>query len=221
MRNAFSVSGSTLVTVVVWVCVILCSSFSFAQVDQFGNPDTCRIKVLQDLKSNRAMASVSVFNDEKLAAMTIPFRFGDGKTPIRCDSVRFRGTRVADFDMKSQLIDSVRQTVLVGLISDMSGSKGPLDSGDGETFRMYFTLAKNQKFQDFYLDTAWVKPYNVLKFVTPDVKGIFPVFDNSRALIKGGIPLASPTGKKPETPPKSAKETSTEKPSGSTEGEKK
>ena len=75
------------VLLMVLVCVILCSSSSFAQKDTFGKPDTCRVIVSQDEKNNKAMVSVSVFNDEELAAMTIPFRFGSGTSPIRCDSV--------------------------------------------------------------------------------------------------------------------------------------
>ncbi len=191
-------------------CVILCSSVSFAQRDIFGKPDTCRVAVFQDEKSNKAMVSVSVFNDEELAAMTIPFRFGNGTSPIRCDSVRFRRTRTDEFDMKTQLLDTTRQTVLIGLVADMSGNKAPLSKGDGEVARIYFTLPQNTKFQDVLIDTTWVKPYNILKFVTPDVKSIFPVFDNSRGLLRGGIPLAPSTEKKSETPAK-GKETETQK----------
>ena len=190
------------VLLMVLVCVILCSSSSFAQKDTFGKPDTCRVIVSQDEKNNKAMVSVSVFNDEELAAMTIPFRFGSGTSPIRCDSVRFRRTRCEEFDMKTQLIDTTRQTVLIGLVADMSGTKPPLAKGDGEVARVYFTLSKNAKFQDMMIDTTWVKPFNVLKFVTPDVKSVFPVFDNSGGLIKGGIPIAASPEKKSEVPAK-------------------
>ena len=157
------------------------------------------------------MASVSVFNDEDLAAMTLAFRFGNGKTPIRCDSVSFRGTRTEDFAMKTQFVDTVLQTVLIGLISDMSGSKPPLEKGNGEVARMYFTFPKNQKFQDFFLDTTWIKPFNVLKFVTPNVKGIYPAFENSKALIRGGIPITSSSEKKSDIQSKEAKEAEAEK----------
>jgi hypothetical protein len=191
-----------VVFVLVLVGLTLCSSPVFAQRDTFGKLDTCRVVVFQDEKGNQAMASVSIFNDEDLAAMTIPFRFGTGTSPIRCDSVRFRRTRTEDFDMKTQLVDTVRQTVLIGLVADMSGQKPPLAKGDGEVARIYFTLPKSAKFQDVFIDTSWVRPFNVLKFVTPDVKSVFPVFDNSRGMIKGGIPIPPSAEKKSDAPTK-------------------
>ena len=206
--------------VMVLVSLILCSSPVFSQKDTFGKPDTCRVVVFQDEKGNQAMASVSVFNDELLAAMTIPLRFGTGTSPIRCDSVRFRRTRIEEFDMKTQLVDTVGQTVLLGLVADMSGSKSPLAKGDGEVARIYFTFPKNTKFQDVFIDTTWVRPFNVLKFVTPDVKSIFPVFDNSRAMFNGGIPIPPPTEKKSETPAK-GKESANEPSTPATGTEKK
>jgi hypothetical protein len=191
-----------LVFVMVLVGLSLCSSPVFSQRDTFGKADTCRVVVSQDEKGNQAMASVTVFNDEELAAMTIPLSFGTGSSPIRCDSVRFRRTRVEEFDMKTQLVDTVRQTVLIGLVADMSGQKPALAKGNGEVARIYFTFPKSAKFQDVFIDTCWVKPFNVLKFVTPDVKSVFPVFDNSRGMLKGGIPIPPPAEKKSEAPVK-------------------
>jgi hypothetical protein len=211
MKDTFIFMRLVLAVTLALVFTLLYSSASFAQKDTFGKPDTCRVVVVQDEKKGQAMASITVFNDQDLSAMTLPLIFGNGKSPVRCDSVRFRGTRTAEFDMKTQLIDTVRQTVLIGLIADMSGSKGPMKKGDGAVARMYFTVPKNQKFQDILIDTTMIKPYNVLKFVTPDVKGIYPAFDNSKALIKGGIPISSPVEKKSELPPKTGKETEVEK----------
>jgi hypothetical protein len=221
MRNTHFLSRLTLTVAMMLVGMILYSSPSFAQKDPSGKIDTCRIVVSQKEKSNQVMASVSVFNDEELAAMTLAFRFGNGKTPIRCDSVSFRETRTEDFAMKTQYVDTVLQTVLIGLISDMSGSKPPLKKGDGEVARMYFTLPKNQKFQDCFIDTTWIKPFNVLKFVTPDVKGIYPAFENSKALIKGGIPITSSSEKKSEVQSKEGKEAEAEKPPAPDTTEKK
>ena len=206
MRHTRSLIRLTLAVAVALVWTVFYSSSSSAQKDRFGKPDTCRIVVTQDEKTNQVMASVSIFNDEDLAAMTLPFRYGNGKTPIKCDSIKFRKTRCEYFDMKTKLIDTLRQTMLIGLIADMSGNKPPMKKGDGEVARIYFTVHKGKKFQDFYMDTTLIKPFNLLKFVTPDVKGIYPAFDNSRALIKGGIPLVSPSEKKSEIPSKAGKE---------------
>jgi len=163
-----------------------------AQKEPFGKPDTCRIITFQDEKKNQVMASVSVFNDQELVAMTLPFRYGNGNTPLIADSIQFEKTRVNYFEMKTQRIDTVNQTVLIGLLVDFVGKKRPLKKGDGEVARIYFTLKEGAKFQDFFLDTTLIKPFNTLKLVTPQVKGIVPVFDNKKAMIKGGTPMKSP-----------------------------
>jgi|GEM_PF-667660 len=211
MRDTHSFIRLTLAVAVALVWVVFYSSSSFAQKDRFGKPDTCRIVVFQDEKTNQVTASVSVFNDEDLIAMTLPFRYGNGKSPIRCDSVKFSNTRTEYFQTKTVNRDTVRQTLLIGLIADWSGTKPPLKKGDGEVARIYFTVHKGKKFQDFYMDTTLIKPFNLLKFVTPDVKGIYPAFDNSKALIKGGIPLTSTSKKKSEVPSKAGKEKEAEK----------
>jgi hypothetical protein len=95
---------------------------------------------------------------------------------------------VEDFEAKTQLVDTVKQTILIGLLPDLFGNVPHLKKGNGEVARVYFTLKEGAKFQDFFLDTTVIRPFNRLKFVTPDVKGIYPVFDNTKALIKGGMP---------------------------------
>jgi hypothetical protein len=215
MRHTRSFIRLILVVAVAWAGMVFYSSSSFAQRDAFGKSDTCRIVVFQDEKTNQVMASVSVFNDEDLAAMTLPFRYGNGKTPIKCDSIKFWKTRSEYFDAKTMLIDTLRQTVLIGLIADMSGSKPHLKKGDGEVARLYFTVPQKKKFQDFFMDTTWIKPFNLLKFITPDVKGVYPTFDNSKALIKGGIPLVTTSEKKSEIPSKAGKEKEAKKSSES------
>ncbi len=171
------------------VAMLMFSCFASAPKDRPTKPNTCRIVTFQDEEKNQVMASVSVFNNEELAAMTLPFSYGNGDTPIRCDSIKFDKTRVEYFEMKIQRIDTANQAILLGLIPDFVGKRPPLKKGDGEVARIYFTLKKGAKFQDFFLDTTFIKPFNRLKFVTPKVKGIYPAFDNKKAMIKGGIPL--------------------------------
>jgi hypothetical protein len=221
MRGILSYTRLTLAVAMFLACGVLYSSSSFAQKDPYGKPDTCRIVVFQNYKSNQVNASVFIFNDEDLAAITLPFRFGNGKSPVKCDSIRFRGTRTEAFDLKTQLIDTVLQTMLIGLVADMSGTKSPLKKGNGEVAKLYFTVPKNQKFQDVLLDTVWIKPYNMLKFVTADVKSIYPAFDNSNAWIKGGISPTSSGEKKSEIPVKEGKEKEGEKSPASKGAEKK
>jgi hypothetical protein len=176
-------------------CFVLTSSLVFAgkteqtkvrlpYQDKFGKPDTCRITVEQDEKDHNAMATVTLFNDEKLAAMTIPLRFGDGKTPIYCDSVSFTKTRVDYFQLKSALIDSINQTVLIGLIADLSGKIPALAKGQGDVAYVYFTLKKGAKMKGVTIDTTFIKPSNTLKLVTEDVKDVVPLWDNKMGKIE-------------------------------------
>jgi len=185
--NSFFYKGSAFTMFL--VLVLLFSCVAFAQQDPFGKPDTCRIVIFQNEKKNQVMASVSIFNDEELAAMALPFRYGKGDTPIRCDSIKFSKTRVEYFQMKTKLVDTTKQTVLIGLLPDLMGQNPPLKKGNGEVVRIYFTLKKGAKFEDFFLDTTFISPSNTLKFVTRDVKSIYPAFDNKKAMIKGGMPM--------------------------------
>jgi hypothetical protein len=125
-------------------------------------------------------------------ALTLPFRYGDGNAPIKCDSIKYTKTRVEYFETKTKLIDTTNQTILIGLLPDLFGQNPPLKKGNGEVVRIYFTLKPGTKFQDFFMDTTFIKPFNTLKFVTSQVKGIYPVFDNRKAMVKGGIPLIPP-----------------------------
>jgi hypothetical protein len=187
-HNNLFVSSEFVITMIL-ALMFTFSSFASAQMDPLGKPDTCRIITFQDEKKNQVMASVSIFNDEELSGMTLPFRYGNGDTPIRCDSINFGNTRVEYFQMKIQRIDTTQQAILLGLLPDLFGKNPPLEKGDGEVARIYFTLPKDAKFQDFFLDTTFIRPSNRLKFVGPNVQGIYPVFDNKRAMVKGGIPI--------------------------------
>jgi hypothetical protein len=197
----FILRASVYVLAFAWM--ILFSTSVLAQVDEFGKVDTCRIVVVQDQKNGQAVAHVYVFNDEDLAALTLPFRYGDNTSPVKCDSVVFRNTRSEALGMKTELRDSTDQTVLIGIV-DFTGNV-PLVKGYGEVARIYFSFPANERFQDFVMDTTWIRPFNMLKFVTPDPQGIYPAFDNSQALIRGGIPIRAPEKateeEKAKTPP--------------------
>ncbi len=174
---------------IILAAIFMFSCFATAPRYQPPKPNTCRIVTFQEEGSSQVMASVSVANDQELAGLTLPFRYGDGDAPVMCDSIRFSDTRVEYFELKTQRIDSVEQVVLIGLIPDFVGKKPPLERGYGEVARIYFTLKRGPRFQDYLLDTTTVRPFNKLKFVTTEVSGIYPAFDNKEAMISGGIPM--------------------------------
>jgi hypothetical protein len=174
---------------IILAMMLMFSCFATAPKYRPIKPNTCRIVTFQEEGSSQVMASVSVSNDQGLAGLTLPFRYGDGNSPITCDSVSFSDTRVEYFELKTQRIDTVEQVILLGLIPDFVGKKPPLERGYGEVARIYFTMKRGPRFQDYLLDTTTIRPYNKLKFVGPEVSGIYPAFDNTEALIRGGIPM--------------------------------
>jgi hypothetical protein len=174
---------------IILTTMLMLSCFTTAPKYKPIKPNTCRIVTFQEEGSSQVMASVSVSNDQGLAGLTLPFRYGDGDSPIVCDSISFSDTRVEYFELKTQRIDTVEQVILLGLIPDFVGKKPPLERGYGEVARIYFTIKRGPRFQSYLLDTTTVRPYNRLKFVGPEVTGIYPAFDNTEALIRGGIPM--------------------------------
>ena len=186
-KSIFARKGFALTIILTTMLMLSC--FTTAPKYRPIKPNTCRIVTFQEEGSSQVMASVSVSNDQGLAGLTLPFRYGDGDSPIACDSISFRDTRVEYFELKTQRIDTVEQVILLGLIPDFVGKKPPLEKGYGEVARIYFTIKRGPRFQNYLLDTTTVRPYNRLKFVGPGVSGIYPAFDNTEALIRGGIPM--------------------------------
>ena len=176
--------GKLILSVALCLLVLL-SSLVWGYDDKFGKADTCRVTVVQKEKSNKAEAKVFLFNDEDLAALTIPLKFGSSKgSSLYCDSVGYSDTRVDYFSWKTATIDSSAGTVLIGLIANLSGKLPPLKPGNGQVASIYFTVKKGAKPSVVVLDTCFVKPSNVLMLVTDDVKEIYPVFNNKNAKIK-------------------------------------
>jgi hypothetical protein len=196
-NNLFACRGFALT--IILAAIFMFSCFATAPKYQPIKPNTCRIVTFQEEGNSQVMASVLVSNNEELSALTLPFRYGNGDIPIQCDSIKFDKTRVEYFEMKIQRVDTANQTILLGLLPDFAGKKPPLKKGDGEVARIYFTLKKGAKFQDFFLDTTLIRPFNRLKFVTPEVKSVYPAFDNKMAMIKGGIPLKPKVEEKAKT----------------------
>jgi hypothetical protein len=186
-KSVFARKGFALT--IILTAMLMLSCFTTAPKYRPIKPNTCRIVTFQEEGSSQVMASVSVSNDQGLAGLTLPFRYGDGDSPITCDSISFSDTRVEYFELKTQRIDSVEQVILLGLIPDFVGKKPPLEKGYGEVARIYFTIKRGPRFQSYLLDTATVRPHNTLKFVGPGVTGIYPAFDNTEAMIRGGIPM--------------------------------
>jgi len=138
-----------------------------------GKIDTCYIEFTQ--KKDKLVAKVSIFNDQKLAGAAIPIKYGNGKAPLKVDSVSFLNTRVegfawkhGGFTEKTVLNDSL-QAILIGLIANLGGPQPPMDAGKGAVAYIHFTL-KTDKPYLVTLDTTSVPPNNTLMLVDPDAQ---------------------------------------------------
>jgi hypothetical protein len=181
-------------TIFIFAILLLFFSFSLVSAqkkteknDPYGNLDMMSVVVDQKAGSDKVIASVNLKNDEKLTAIVLPLKYGDGKTPITLDSVSFAKTRVADFALKHANIDQKAQKVLIPLISTLSAADVYLTKGDGEIARLYFTLKKGGGEKTVAIDTCFFPPSNVLQMVEGEekaAKSIFPGFDNTKGKIK-------------------------------------
>jgi len=154
--------------------------------DPYGKLDMVSVVVDQKSGSDKEVAKVNLKNDEKLTAIVLPLKYGNGKTRITLDSVSFVDTRVEDFVFKFPNIDKKSQKVNIALISTLSAAKVFLSKGEGEIARLYFTLKKGGKEGSVTLDTSLFPPSNILQMVEAEdnnAKSIYPGFDNSKGKI--------------------------------------
>lgn len=119
--------------------------------------------------------TIDLKNVGLIAAMTLPLRWGDGRSPFQLDSADYRGLRTEYFALKTFRVDATKQNVLIGMISDMGGNYPPLESGSGSIARLHFSSRRPVAIAPA-LDTTFIAPHNILQIVTPDVRAIRPDF---------------------------------------------
>ncbi len=104
------------------VAVLLAPSLIFAaSVHKFAATKA----VAED---NTVTVPLNVTNEANLAAIDIPLQFSEGVT---LEKVTFEGTDVEYFDLKIANIDNEKNTVVIGLLPQMSAEPKP-DLGAGE-----------------------------------------------------------------------------------------
>lgn len=98
---------------------------SAATAKDVGNRDILR---LTDVRADNGTfkVAVEVINDEELAALDIPIRFGQPGDGITLESVEW-SSRVADWDFTHAAIDNESKTVILGLISELVNVRADAD----------------------------------------------------------------------------------------------
>jgi hypothetical protein len=90
---------------------------SAAVAKDIGNRDVLRLADVR-AENSEYWVAVQVVNDEDLAALDIPIRFGHQGDPITLDRVVW-SERVAGWDFTHAAIDNNNKTVILGLISEL------------------------------------------------------------------------------------------------------
>lgn len=145
--------------------------------DENGKLDTVAVETRQ-LAESQWVAIVTLQNDENLAAMTLPLSWRPHNGHFRLDSASYSGLRTEYFALKTFYPDTIAGTILIGLISNLGTDRPPLEPGSGPIARLHFTSLKNPS-ENLVVDTAFVRPFNVLQLVTPDVRSILPAFKSN------------------------------------------
>lgn len=106
---------------------------------------------------------LEITNESNFMAADIPLRFSEGVT---LKDVDFANTRVEHFDLKVAKIDNENNTVIIGLVSQMSPTAVPdLESGEGPIANLVFQI-DDQSVSDVTIEAVEIEePSHKLMFI--------------------------------------------------------
>jgi hypothetical protein len=107
------------ITTIMLAVAVAALGLQAAVASDQGNRDILRLTDTRN-ENGEFKVAVQVVNDQDLAAMDIPLRFGQPGDPIRLDRVEW-APRVEDWDFTHAAIDNENKTVIIGLISELVG----------------------------------------------------------------------------------------------------
>jgi hypothetical protein len=171
---------------------------SVAQAKDTGNKDVLRLSDAV-LENGEWKVAVHVINDEELAALDIPLRFGQPNENIDLVRVDF-SKRVDDWDFTHAQIDNQAKTVILGLISELVNMRASADmkvsaSGDNTKIAdLVFRVGEGHVPQFMTFTTQ--SPGHELTFIynekvegTLQVQSIQPEFEANVSFKDGGEQL--------------------------------
>jgi hypothetical protein len=128
--------------------------------------DTVSVTVEAAPGKNQVRLDVFVVNTEPVAGMPLPFKVTAANAKMKFDSVLYAGGRVEYFQLKAHNADTANQTLLVGLIADLSGSKPPLAPGRGKALSIFYTGSAAVTPEQVTVEPVVLAPANKLEFNT-------------------------------------------------------
>lgn len=118
-----------MITLVVALVVMPCLVFAAANKVAIGTVTTT---------DNTVTVPLEIANQDDFVAADIPLRFSEGVT---LDRVSFEGTRVEYFDLAVSNIDNENNTVVIGLVNQLSPTKkASLSEGSGPIAYLTFKI---------------------------------------------------------------------------------
>ncbi len=141
--------------------------------EQAASPeDTITVSVNSTEAANQFRLEFFVVNSVEVAGMPVPVSITAEGAKMKYDSISYEGGRVGYFQLKTQNPDTANQTLLLGLIADLSGSKPPLAPGRGVAFNVFYTTDKAVKASAVKVEPIMLAPANILEFNVLEEGGI-------------------------------------------------
>lgn len=136
--------------------------------DEISAKDTVMITV-SSMSANQVKLEAYVANSIPLGGITIPIAVASANTKLKFDSASFASARTEYFQLKSVNVPTPdSNSLLVGLIADLSGTKPPLAKGQGTVVTAYYTASKPVKAEGVTVKPVRLLPSNELEFISPD-----------------------------------------------------
>jgi len=157
------------------ICMVLTASTAMANDENL--PDTLMLEKIQAEKGVPVAVEVSFFNDQELAALTIPLGLvGDLYT---IDSVSFAGSRVDYLKMKPITIAENKKEVVFGAICM---TEDYIPAGRGLMATIYLSPTASAKSELCVIDTVTIGPASVL-FTKKSSASFIPEFSSGMIAI--------------------------------------
>jgi hypothetical protein len=148
-------------TLVIVVAILLAPSLIFAAANNFVAGKAMSKEV------NTVVVPLVISNENNLTALDIPIKYSDGVT---LKEVTFENTRTDYFDLKIYNINADDQSVVIGLLPQLSANPKPdLEAGTGPVANLVFEINDPSVNEITLNENVTENPGHFLAFVYHDV----------------------------------------------------